>query len=139
MAAVREQPESYSRVSTVQTGRSLGASYNQMDLVLHREDGSPLDRTTLYTSFRKLLQRAGLPPVSLHELRRSHATLLLAKGVSAKAISERLGHKDVAFTMRVYAHLLETIQQEAADQTDDLLRRATARDTVSEASGDSEV
>ena len=52
----------------------------------------------------------------LYDLRHSSATLLLAHGVKAKVISERLGHADPAFTLRVYAHALQTMQQDATEQ-----------------------
>ena len=56
---------------------------------------------------------AGLPRMRLYDLRHSSATLLLALGVNAKVISERLGHADPAFTLRVYARALQTMQQDA--------------------------
>lgn len=51
---------------------------------------------------------ADLIPVGLrfHDLRHSHASGLIASGLSVKAVSARLGHADVAVTLRVYAHLM---------------------------------
>ncbi len=54
-----------------------------------------------------------LPRIRLHDLRHTHATLLLASGVNAKIVSERLGHASVAFTLTVYAHVLPGQQKEA--------------------------
>ncbi len=54
-----------------------------------------------------------LPRLRLHDLRHTHATLLLASGVNAKIVSERLGHASVAFTLTVYAHVLPGQQKEA--------------------------
>ncbi|MHB0981030.1 MAG: tyrosine-type recombinase/integrase [Thermoleophilia bacterium] len=54
-----------------------------------------------------------LPHLRLHDLRHTHATLLLANGENAKVISERLGHASVAFTLTVYAHVLPGLQREA--------------------------
>ncbi len=54
-----------------------------------------------------------LPQIRLHDLRHTHATLLLANGVNAKVISERLGHASVAFTLTTYAHVLPGQQMEA--------------------------
>lgn len=56
-----------------------------------------------------------MPAIRLHDVRRTAATLMIASGVPVKVVSERLGHADVAFTMRVYRHILPGMQQEAAD------------------------
>ena len=52
--------------------------------------------------------------ISLHDLRHTHATLLLKAGVHVKVVSERLGHANVAFTMNVYQHVLPGMQAAAA-------------------------
>ena len=55
-----------------------------------------------------------MPRIRLHDLRHTHATLLLQAGVSPKVVSERLGHATVAFTMQVYAHVIPGMQADAA-------------------------
>jgi integrase len=55
-----------------------------------------------------------LPRIRLHDLRHTHATLLLKEGVPPKVVSERLGHSSVAFTMQVYQHVLPGMQADAA-------------------------
>ena len=53
--------------------------------------------------------------IRLHDLRHTHATLLLKAGVPLKVVSERLGHATPAFTMAVYQHVLPGMQAEAAE------------------------
>jgi integrase len=53
--------------------------------------------------------------VRFHDLRHTHATLLLKAGVPLKVVSERLGHSTPAFTMTVYQHVLPGMQRDAAD------------------------
>jgi integrase len=106
----------------------LGLTYNEEGLVYVREDGRPVDPATLYSNFQKLLQRLGLPKMRLHDLRHSHATFLMEAGVHIKVAAERLGHTDPALTMRVYSHVSDTLQQDAADRTDAILRAALAKD-----------
>ena len=65
-----------------------------------------------------MVRQAGLPHSTFHGLRHCHASLLLADGVNIKAISERLGHSNVAITLNIYSHLLPNIQEEAADGID---------------------
>jgi integrase len=60
----------------------------------------------LRNSFQPILARAGLPKLRFHDLRHTHATALLSKGLPIKAVSQRLGHSDVGITLRVYAHVL---------------------------------
>ncbi|MFC5748916.1 tyrosine-type recombinase/integrase [Actinomadura rugatobispora] len=51
----------------------------------------------------------------MHDLRHTHATLLLIKGTPVKVVSERLGHASATITMNIYAHVLPGNQRAAAD------------------------
>ncbi len=51
----------------------------------------------------------------VHDLRHSAASILLASGLSAKAVSELLGHSAVSFTLQVYGHLMDEAKQQTAD------------------------
>ena len=64
---------------------------------------------------RAALGEHGPPVIRLHDLRRTHATLLLAKGVPVKVVSERLGHSTATITLQVYAHVMPGNQRQAAD------------------------
>jgi integrase len=55
-----------------------------------------------------------LPTIRVHDLRHTHATLLLANGIPVKVVSERLGHATVTITMEIYQHVLPGMQAEAA-------------------------
>ena len=57
-------------------------------------------------------KQAGLERIRLHDLRHSHASMLIQAGVPAIAIAERLGHKNAQTTLRVYAHLYESTKDE---------------------------
>lgn len=57
-----------------------------------------------------------LPTIRLHDLRHTHATLLLKAGVNVKVVSERLGHASVSITWDIYAHVMPGMQREAAAQ-----------------------
>jgi integrase len=52
--------------------------------------------------------------IRLHDLRHTHATLMLQAGVHPKIVSERLGHAKVSITMDVYSHAVPSMQREAA-------------------------
>ena len=56
------------------------------------------------------------PPIRLHDLRHTHATLLLLDREPVHVVSQRLGHASLVITMTVYAHVLPGSQREAADR-----------------------
>jgi len=104
--------------------RDLGERLRRDDLVVARPDGSPWRPDSFTPAFRKFLERAGLEGLRFHDLRHTHATQLLRQGVNPKIVSERLGHSSVAFTLQTYAHVLPTMQREAAGALDRALRNA---------------
>jgi integrase len=57
-----------------------------------------------------------LPAIRLHDLRHTHATLLLADGVLVKVVSERLGHASATITLTVYQHVHPGMGLQAADR-----------------------
>jgi integrase len=85
------------------------------DLVFVKADGTSMHPDIFSQLFDRTVTRIAVPNISLHDLRHTHATLLLKAGVNVKVVSERLGHANVAFTMNVYQHVLPGMQAEAAD------------------------
>jgi len=77
-------------------------------------DGMPVDPNLATRAFKKVLASAGLPKLTIHGLRYTHATILLEQGVNPKVVSERLGHASVATTMDIYSHVLPDMQEKAA-------------------------
>jgi len=62
--------------------------------------------------------------ITLHGLRHSHATALIAASVPINAVCERLGHSETSTTMNIYVHNTPAMQQQAADETKALWRTA---------------
>lgn len=58
-----------------------------------------------------------------HTLRHSAATLLMAEGVPVKVASEMLGHADITTTLRIYSHVLPSMQEADASAMDRLFRQ----------------
>lgn len=65
--------------------------------------------------FTKATKEAGLPPIRIHDLRHSHATVLINNGANIVAISRRLGHSTINQTLRTYSHLLQKSDDEMMD------------------------
>jgi len=106
------------RRSQENIGLMLGRPLEETDFVFSRPGNQLVDPTTVSKGFTSLIRRAGLPYLNFHGMRHTHATLLLAAGVNPKVVSERLGHASVAFTLDTYAHVLPTMQTEAAEKFD---------------------
>ena len=97
--------------------RVAGGDWVESDLVFTSPTGSPLDgRILICTWFRPLLKKAGLPPVRIHDLRHSYASIALALGVHPKVVQEALGHSTIAITLDLYSHVVPSLQREAAKE-----------------------
>jgi integrase len=87
--------------------------------------GTALEHCNVGHAFRRLLERAGLRQIRIHDLRHTYATLLLQAGAPITYVSHQLGHRDASITLRVYAHWLSDGLQRAADRLDTLHPDAT--------------
>ena len=76
-------------------------------------DGGPIHPHALSQTFERIVRRAGVPVIRLHDLRHTHGTLLIKEGVPVKVVSERLGHANIAFTIQTYQHVLPGMQADA--------------------------
>ena len=99
----------------------LGKPLTDEDFVFVHPDGTPLDPSTVSHAFNKIIQKAGLPHIRLHDLRHTHASLLLQAGVRPKIVQERLGHSSIRVTLDTYSHVIGGLQEAAAQRFDDLL------------------
>jgi len=85
--------------------------------------GTFLRPDSVYHTFKRLLAKAGLPSTTrVHDLRHGMATFWLSHGVVPQVVSERLGHASIDITLRIYGHVLRTMQAEAAEAMDALWR-----------------
>lgn len=90
-------------------------TWHDRDLIVCTGNGTPVNPNNVSRSFEALVKAAGLRRIRVHDLRHTHATLLLKAGVSAKVVSERLGHASIAITLDTYSHVLPDMQDAAAD------------------------
>ncbi len=89
--------------------------------VVTQADGSPLQPRSLTHVVSAFLKEW---KVTLHKLRHSHASHMLAANVHPKVVQERLGHSSIAITMDIYSHLMPNMQSEAAAVVDGAVRAA---------------
>ena len=93
-----------------------GDLYQDQGLVFAGGGGNPINPSNLRNrSFKRLLERAGLPQITFHDLRHTCASLLFQRNVHPKHVQELLGHASVAITLDTYSHMLPGMGGEAAD------------------------
>lgn len=91
-------------------------------LVFTTPTGAPIHATNLLPPFRAMLARLGLPRVTIHDLRHSAASMMLAAGVPLPVIADILGHSTVRVTADLYAHVGVELRRDAADRLAEALR-----------------
>jgi integrase len=119
-----ETASSLASFLTRQKGERLrhGPRYQDSGLVVCNEDGSPIHPDRLSDSFDQAVKRTGLPRLTLHSLRHTHASLAIAAGVPMKVISERLGHASIVITLDLYSHLAPGLDEDAAAKVAGLIQ-----------------
>jgi integrase len=105
--------------------RQFGLAYRtDLDLIFANPDGTPLRPNSISSVVSLLFRRLGLPKgASLHSLRHSHGSHLVADGVPLPVVAERLGHASVRTTADVYTHALRGQDDDAARRWDEFQRR----------------
>ncbi len=81
--------------------------------------GTLIDHRNDAREFKKLCERAGIPPYRVHGLRHTAATLLIAQGQHARVVMEVFGHSQIAVTMNVRGHVMDPQMRDAADAVDE--------------------
>ena len=92
---------------------------------------SPFSPTPWRERANRVWKRAGLEPIGLHECRHTFASLMIAAGVNAKALSTYMGHATISITLDRYGHLMPGNEDEAATLLDAYLARASLAPVVS--------
>ncbi|MED1088284.1 tyrosine-type recombinase/integrase [Bacillus mycoides] len=100
-----------------------GDKYTDLDLVLPSKYGKPLDSRSIRRSFYNVTEKLGLPRIRFHDLRHTHATLLIQQNVNVKLISERLGHAGIGTTLNTYSHVLPDMQRSVAEKLDEVFEK----------------
>ena len=76
------------------------------DFLFVRLDRKPLNPNAITLAFRRIIRKAGLQHIRVHDLRHMHASLMLKAGIHPKIVSERLGHANIGITLDTYSHVL---------------------------------
>jgi integrase len=93
---------------------AAGPAWPDTGLFFVRRDGRAWHPDAITHRFRRLITRAGLPPIRLHDLRHGAATLALDAGVDIKVVAEQLGHSTTTLTRDTYQSVVKRLHHEAA-------------------------
>ena len=94
----------------------LGSHFEYPKQVFTDTSGRWIHPNAFTYTFSRLVRQAPVPYIRFHDLRHTHATLMLKSGIPTLVVSERLGHAHPAFTMDRYQHVIPGMQRDAAAQ-----------------------
>lgn len=95
------------------------------DFVVRTWKGTFVSQRNFAREWYRLLDLSGLPKIRFHDLRHTHATLLLESGVNVKAVSARLGHASSKVTLDIYSHVTPQMEDGVAEVLTQLSRTKT--------------
>lgn len=96
---------------------------NRKDGLLFRSStGNFVHPSNVVRAFKHETKKAGLPRIRFHDLRHTSVALMAAAGIHAKTVQERLGHAQLSTTLDVYYHLFPSLQDEATEKLNGMLR-----------------
>ena len=98
----------------------LGSAYFDTSYVCRYANGKPINPQYMSAAFKRIIDKSNLPPVRLHDLRHTCASLLLECGVDITIIREILGHSDISTTM-IYVHIHNNAKKDALNKLGNLL------------------
>lgn len=114
---LRKQQEKYDALKS-----KLGREFLDLDLVIFNlKNGGTVFPSNMMKIYPKDVRRADLPHIRFHDLRHTHATLLLSKDINVKVISERLGHSKISVTLDTYSHVIPSMQQEVTNTLEEIV------------------
>lgn len=105
----------------------LGAAFQDHDLVVTTWKGTPVYPSDIDRDFVQVIKETGLPRIRFHDLRHTHATILLRLGEHPKVVAERLGHSSVTVTLDTYSHVLPDMQRGLVDRLEEAIRATKRR------------
>ncbi|MCM3396440.1 site-specific integrase [Oceanobacillus profundus] len=97
--------------------------HHDLNLVLCRQDGNFMPKSSLFNAFSRILKRANIKPLPIHSLRHTHAVLMLEAGADMKYLQERLGHGSYQITADVYSHVSQKMEKSNTIQYDDYMNK----------------
>jgi integrase len=103
--------------------RAAGKPWQDSGYVFVRMDGLPIHPSNVSCRFRQLLSRVDIPPIRLHDLRHTAASIAHQAGADLKTLQDLLGHSSILVTADTYTSVLPVAQRRCANATASLIGR----------------
>ena len=103
------------RVRQAEARLRAGPMWTNGDWVFTRELGGHLNPDALSKKFPQILEEMGLPRVRLHDLRHTHATLMMEADINREVVKSRLGHSSISITSDTYTHVSTGLQRDGVE------------------------
>lgn len=100
--------------SLLQDEKANCTEYIDLNLVAPTKNGKQVNPNDIDKLWRRLKKLSELPDIRFHDLRHTHASLLLLSNTHPKIVAERLGHSSIQITMDLYSHLFPNMQEDVA-------------------------
>lgn len=131
--AYHEREKKLGRLKTKTSRRSIPISDKQLNffkehkekqtptskLVASNSNGSFLLKGNVRHAMRRICKRVGVKLITFHELRHTHATLMLELNEHIKIVQQRLGHAKAETTINIYSHVRPQVHQDSAQRFSD--------------------
>ena len=101
-----------------------GDQWHNLNYIFTSWNGKPMHPDSLTAWFKKFITKYNLPSVSIHSLRHTNASLLIANGVNITTVSKRLGQATTATTTKIYAHAIQSADEAAYNTLQNILKKA---------------
>ncbi len=101
---------------------NAGDRWIETGYIFTQWNGKPIHPDTITGWFGKFIKAHSLPKVSIHSLRHTNATLMIANGVDLRTVSKRLGHSNMSTTANIYTHAVKSADERAAEVLQDILK-----------------
>jgi integrase len=101
--------------------RHIESLEGNQSLLFTTSTGKPISSRNVVRHFKSVIESQKLPDIRFHDLRHTHATLLLSAGTHPKVVQERLGHSQISLTLDTYSSVIPSMQRDVADQFEALL------------------
>ena len=103
-----------------------GTAWENSGFVFTNELGHHLFASTVYKSFKRVMEEIGSPETRFHDLRHSYAVASIRSGDDIKTVQDNLGHATAAFTLDVYGHVTQKMKQESANRMEQFFKAVNA-------------
>lgn len=108
----------YKRWQEAQRGALGDAWQDKDDRIFTNDEGAPMFPDSVTQWFTKFVKRTGLPKVTIHSLRHTYASLMIADGTPLVIVSHNLGHAQTSTTSNIYSHVIAAAEAKAAEAFD---------------------